>query len=241
MSAKKFFIIVAASMLFVIGCDKEDDPTTGTGTLDFRFTVWNAEHSNHEKRMAIGTRNNIHTVELINVRQFIPKIEVTTDEIKEGMAPDEIDWFTIYESSEEMLNTDRQITTEIPAGRYIGFRITQRNLFYWVCLFQEEIIEFPSYNDSDLEPNDLLTNYLGEDGLYELEDGVFVLRYPDEKLGTFEILPDKNTRITTRINIVSIDWHDNDNSGVWSDGDELSNWSLPEGVTTMSDFIVEYE
>ncbi len=243
MKTKNVIVCVLTSMLFFVSCDKEDDVGAKNGTLNFLFSVWNAEHAPIMNIIAINVENNSHhhTLELINVRQFIPKIEVTTDEIRDGLSPDDIDWFTMYESSEEMLHTDRNVTIEIPVGNYTGFRITQRSLFYWVCVFEGDTIEFPAYNNPNIGPNDLLINYMGEDGLYELKDGVLMLRHPNEKLGTFEIMPNKTTRVTMRMNIISIDWHDNDGSGDWSNGDQLSNWSLPEGITTMSDFIVEYE
>ncbi len=57
----------------------------------------------------------------------------------------------------------------------------------------------------------------------------------------FFIKPNKTTKVTMRMNLKTLDWIDNDGSGEWSEGDELTNWTVPEGVTTMMDFIVEYE
>ena len=240
MKIKQFFLGLLTTALLFAGCEK-DDSVTGEGTLNFRTTVWNAEVSDGSKKSLTKSTGETYTLDLINTRQLLYKLEITTDEITEGVSPDKINWVVMYESSEEMLATDREISLIVPAGKYIGFRITQRNLMYWVCKLGNDVMELPSLGNSEL-PNDAqLINYFGEEGLHEIEDGLFVLRYPKERLGSFEIRPGRTTNVAMRMNLKTLDWIDNDGSGSWSEGDELANWTVPEGITTMTDFIVEYE
>lgn len=247
MITKNAFICLLVFALILISCSEDvtspkDEETNGDiGTLEFRMTVWNAEHPGGLKNIYSKTQADTHTVDIINTRHLIPKIEISTDEVKEGVSPNDINWTVMYESNVEMLATDRGITIELPVGKYVSFKLTQRNLMYWVCNFEGDIFEFPSFNNSDIGPDDLLVNYFGETGLHEIEGGVFVLKYERERLGSFEIKPSKKTKVTMRMNLITLDWIDNDGSGDWSDGDELTNWRTPEGVTTMTDLIVEYE
>jgi hypothetical protein len=240
----KTLLLVFVSFFLLIGCEsnKTTEPETGMGMLEMYMTVWNAYGEDFGKVANIPANpKQVYTTELINIRHLIPEIQVTTDEIEAGVAANSVDWITIYQSDEEMLHTDREVSIEIPTGDYRGIRIVQRNLMYWVCTNDGDVIEFPSLNDNELAPEELLVNTFGEEGLYEIDgEGNFYLYHDGEKLGTFEILPGSNTKVTMRLNIQTIDWHDNDGSGDWSYGDELSNWTLPEGIETMSDFIVEY-
>lgn len=247
MKTKNAIMFLFVSSLLFISCSedvtspKDEETNGGIGTLEFRMTVWNAEHSGGLKNIYSQTQADTHTVDIINTRHLIPKIEISTDEVKSGVSPADINWTVMYESSEEMLATDREITIELPVGKYVSFKLTQRNLMYWVCNFEGRIFEFPSFNDSELDPNAQLINYFGETGLHEIEGGVFVLKYERERLGSFEIKPNAKTKVTMRMNLITLDWIDNDGSGDWSDGDELTNWRTPEGITTMTDLIVEYE
>lgn len=239
MKTKLLFLSLFTVSVLLLGCDKDDD--NGKGTLSYRTTVWNAELPHDGKNAGPDAKGDTNTTELINARHFIPKIEISTDPIADGVSADAINWTVMYESTEEMLHTDRSISIALPVGEYVSFRITQRNRVYWVCTFEGDTMEFPSLNDSGIGPNEQLVNYFGEEGLHKIQDGNFVLTHPNERLGVFEILPGQTTKVTSRVNIITIDWIDNDGSGNWSDGDELTNWTVPDGVTTMSDFIVEYE
>ena len=98
-------------------------------------------------------------------------------------------------------------------------------------------------NDDTLEPDAIIVNHFGEDSLYEIDEetGEFVKNPNDELLGTFEVKAGKTTYLTMQLNINSLHWHDNNNNGIWDDGDEVDEISVPEDVFTMTDFIVEYE
>lgn len=238
---KKTILSLMTASLLLLSCDKNENNDAEKGTLTFLTTVWNTKLSDDVTKTLLKAKGDTNTVDLINIRHLISKIEITTDEIKDGVSPNDINWTLMYESNQEMLHTDREVTIELPVGEYKGIKLTQRNLMYWVCLFEGDTIEFPSLNNSDLQQNAELFNYFGEEGFYEIEDGVFVSTNAEERLGFFEIKPDATTKVTMRMNLITLDWVDSDGSGEWSYGDELTNWTVPEGVTTMTDFIVEYE
>ena len=235
--------LIITSMIWT-GCSKDEteEPEVNQGTLKFRTSVWNSENPSGWKSTE-GIKD-VKACDLIDIFHLIPKIEITTDEISEGVSPGSIKWTTIYESSEVMLHTDRMFSLAVPIGKYKGFRITQRNLIYWVCTWDTDTLHFPSYQISEaVSPDELFVNYFGQDGLYEIdpESGLFYLFTGNEKLGSFDVKPAKTTRLTVRLNITGLDWHDMDGDGKWSDGDDLDNWRTPEGISTMSDFIVEYD
>ncbi|MBT3755815.1 MAG: hypothetical protein HOG24_05995, partial [Candidatus Cloacimonetes bacterium] len=69
---------------------------------------------------------------------------------------------------------------------------------------------------------------------------LFVSSVPGEQLGSFEIRAGETTNLVMRLNFTTVDWYDNDDSEDWSDGDAIDNHQLPNGITTMTDFIVTY-
>lgn len=241
MRSKMAVMTAVLAIAFVIGCGKDDvtGPTENEGTLQFAMTVWNQYNP-----VVFNTPSfdaDTLTCDIINAKTIIYKLEVTTGDIIDG-EPDTLSWVTLHESSEEMLHTEREFSIDIPAGVYTGFKVTQRNRVYWICTLEADTLEFPSLNDGSLAPDASLINILGENGLYLYdEDGNFSLEQPDEKLGSFEISSGEITKVTCRVNFMTLDWLDNDGNGEWSDGDELDNWTLPDGIDTMSDFIIEYE
>ncbi len=238
MKTKLFLPALLTVSLLLSACDKDDE--SKDGTLSFRTTVWNAENPD-DKGQFNNEKGDTNTVDIINTLHVLYKIEITTDNINQDASSDDINWILMYESSDEMLATERSITIEVPAGKYNGFKISQRNKMYWRCIYEGDTVNFPSFNNSDLGPDARLVNIFGKDGLYEADNGSFVLINDRERLGTFEVLEDAVTNVTMRMNLKTLDWIDNDYSGDWSDGDQLKNWTVPDGITTMTDFIVEYE
>lgn len=240
-------ILASALLLASVACKKEKEedkvqPKATKGTLKMRTTVWSAFNDAVWKKEYNRSAGDTHTCELTNIRHFIPLIQVTTDEIKSGVLANSIKWTTIYESSQEMLHTDRVFEIALEPGKYKGIRIEQRNKMYWVCTFNGATIEFPSVNNSEIGADERIFNVFGEDGLYETnEEGKFVVNTNNEKLGFFEIFAGKTTRVSNRLNITALDWLDADGDGKWSPGDELIKWHTPEGVNTMSDFVVDYD
>lgn len=183
-----------------------------------------------------------HTVSVTDVRQYLKKFEVSRDHIREGDPVGGLTWETIYESSGEMLTSERTfLPVVLPPGEYVSFRITQRNLMYWVVDHQGDILDLASLNDDTKEADAMLVGHIGDGGFFPVEGGVFDEPYADEKIGGFEMRNGVVTKLTSRMNLSGLDWYDHDDSGDWSEGDEISNWTVPPGVTTMSDFLVSYE
>ncbi|MBT4333178.1 MAG: hypothetical protein HOD64_07860 [Candidatus Cloacimonetes bacterium] len=235
---KMFLAIVTMSML-LLGCSEDNvTETEEDGTLDFRMTTWNAELSDRTSEQI--NKRTTHTLDLIDIRHYIPKIEVTTDEIAEGIAAEDIIWTTMYESSVEMLHTEREVSIQLPVGNYQGLKLTQRNRMAWVIEYQGNPIDAWITQIDGLNDDDLFINYFGADGLFDVEDGLFVSSVPGEQLGSFEIRAGETTNLVMRLNFTTVDWYDNDDSGDWSDGDAIDNHQLPDGITTMTDFIVTY-
>ena len=177
----------------------------------------------------------------MDTRGCIYSIDVSTGDVVEGEV-DTLDWMNIYTSSEELLASQRRITVDLPVGNYKTIRFYMRNKMYWVCVVDGDTVEFESYNFGELEPGDTIVNVFSPQGLfYYDEEGCFVLGTETEKIGGFEIRENVTTNVTLRQNLLTLDWIDADSNGVWSDGDMLDNWTSPEGIETMVDFIVEYE
>jgi len=240
-------IIVILS--FLVSCsEKTTEPIQGdnNGTLEFKMTVWNVYEdgknvSSGKDFSMLKNDPNVYTCDIMNVRNILYEIQVADGEIIEG-EPDDLDWITIYETSEMMLMTDREFSFVLPAGQYKAIRLLQSNRIYWITTYEDVIHEFPSLNNDEQPEDAQILDIFGEDGLYNLdENGLFYLYHDGERLGTFDIFPNTKTKVTFRMNLQTLDWIDHDSNGVWSDGDELSNWTVPEGVTTMADFIIEYE
>lgn len=227
--------LFALSIITLLSCNKDEqnEPET-TGIMKFNVTTWNAQNTKSGK--------GVHTCEIIDIRHFIKRIDISTDPVEEGGDVDAITWTKMYESTEEMLHTEREVTITLPAGKYQSMKITQRNRLYWVCTLDGETFEFPDLNYGDLVDDDAMgVNYFGEAGLFLDVQGVFSKTMNDEKIGMVEIKSGKTTYLTMRLNFTTLEWADIDNSGDWTPGDKIDNWGLPDGIDTMTDFIVEYE
>jgi hypothetical protein len=241
----KHIILSSLCILFLfVSCSKEEDEninpnnTNETGLLSVKMTTWNS-YENNSKGASI--KGDTITLDIIDSKKFKFDLRVTTDEIKAGV-PDNFKWITIYESDETLYDSERDFEFELPAGNYKGIAIVQGNQHHWVCKDGGDIMELPDLNDRFLPADAHIYNIFGEDGLYVLDENSLLTKVTnDEKLGTFEVLPNRKTIVTIRMNLLTLDWIDNDGDGQWSEGDELDNWTTPEGIDTMADFIVEYE
>lgn len=237
MKTKLIFFSFIFFLIFV-SCKKEEP--SDSGIIEIRLTTWNSEMS-ESKQNNILRSGDTNTVYLIDTRKDFLQLKVTTDEITEGV-PDNFDWITIYQSNQTMLDSQRGFQFELPQGNYQGIGILQSNAFAWICMHQGDTVELLDMNDNSQSPSTLIYNIFNPQGLFVLGANNFLEGVDNnEKLGTFQILPGKKTIVTIRVNIVSMDWFDNDGDGEWSEGDQIDNWMLPEGITTMADFIVEYQ
>lgn len=239
---KNTFIALGIAALFLFGsCGKEaDEETNETGTLSVNMTMWNTYKSGDGGTPA-GTGTDPVTLDIIDLKSFKMDLKVTTGKIQEGV-PDDFEWISIYESDETLLNSQRDFQFQLPAGHYRGIGLLQGNRFHWVCRNGDQVMELEDYNNPGAAPETHVYNIFGEDGLYVPDEGNLLVKVMNnEKLGTFEIKPGKKTLVTIRMNTMTLEWFDNDNDGKWSSGDHIDNWKLPEGITTMADFLVEYQ
>jgi hypothetical protein len=238
---KKINISLCFLLLLFLGsgCDLFNGGGSQTGTLRYRATTWNAEFPDAMPKASRDTLAT-DTLKLIDVIQYLAKMEVTTDEIDSGVTrAEDVNWTVIYQSTEEMLITHRDFTVELPVGDYKGYRAIQGNRFYWVCISGNDTINIPSLNDNSLAPDSLITGHIDDKGFYEInDDGIFV-KINDEKLGVFEIRPAEFTKVTVRMNLMALVI---DSLAFAQDSTyNFLDWLLPEGISTMSDFIIEYE
>lgn len=226
--------------LFFLGtsCDLFNGRET-TGTLQYRVTTWNAEFPDAFNK-ASSDKLATDTLKLIDVIQYLAMMEVTRDEIDSGITrAEDVTWTVIYQSTEAMLTTHRDFTIEMPVGEYKGYRITQGNRLYWVCTLENDTIQIPDLNKSSAPSNDLIIGHHTNEGRYYInEDGIFIKKN-NEALGIFEIRPALLTKITVRMNLTSLVI---DSLAFAQDSSyNIIDWLLPEGITTLSDFIVEYD
>jgi hypothetical protein len=232
-----FYVLLCVFILFT-GCDKE--PTLeNNGTLSFQMRTWSTYEGNAVKSALNGLSDSI-VLDFLDVKGYKYEMKVTTDEISPGLNDSDIDWITIYQSDELKEDGERDFQFTLPAGDYKGFALWQGNEFFWIGEDNGNIIEIPTSNGSD---RDSVYNVFGSDGLYTLNDNDELEKVSNnEKLGvSFTINEEQTTTLTVRVNFTGIEWYDNDQSGTWSDGDGVGDMLLPDGVDTMSDFIVVYE
>lgn len=226
------------------------DPPPGdelTGNLEFRMLTWNT-YEGLEK-----TSIDTYTCPIVDIRHLIKSIQLTQDTIYNG-GPVDQQWLTFYESDNEMLHSERDMTGTLDIGTYKGIKINQRNLMYWICTHPDDLadtLDFPSLNYADTSViglNDTLVNIFGVDGPYYVDEDTMKLAINggNERMGChFTIFPGKTTRVTVRMNLVSLDWIDKNMDGQYTfmdtSLDRLDNWLTPaDSIVTMADFIVEY-
>jgi hypothetical protein len=238
---KRLYISLCFVLLLFLGsgCDLFNGGGTQTGTLQYRTTTWNTEFPDampKASRDALAT----DTLKLIDVIQYLAMMEVTTDAIDSGVTrAEDVNWTVIYQSTEEMLTTHRDFSVELPVGDYKGYRVTQGNRLYWVCTSGNDTLEIPSLNDNSRPHNDLIIGHINDKGFYEINDDGIFIKKNDEKLGVFEIRPATLTKITVRMNLMALVI---DSQAFAQDSTyNILDWLLPEGISTMSDFIVDYD
>ena len=236
---KRIFSIYCLVCVFIFsGCDKE--PTLeNNGTLSVQMRTWST-YENSLTKSARNTFSDSIILSFLDIKGYKYEMKVTTDEISAGLKDSDVDWITIYQSDELKEDGERDFQFTLPAGEYKGFALWQGNEFTWIGEDNGTRIEIPSSNGSD---SDSVYNVFGSDGLYFMNDNGELQKVENnEMLGvSFTINEDQTTTLTVRVNITGIVWYDNDQSGTWSDGDGVGDMLLPDGVDTMSDFIVVYE
>lgn len=87
-----------------------------------------------------------------------------------------------------------------------------------------------------------MTEYLDSTGMFR-EEGGKMYRCSDEGtegLGEFEIRSGKTTQVIMRNNMATVKWIDTDNSGTWTKGDELEDFTTYDGTSLMMRYEVTY-
>lgn len=232
-----FFSITIYALIMFSGCEKEVTETR-EGTLSFQMRTWNTYETKSSENTLVYQSDPV-MLNFIDVMGYKYEMKVTTDEIQEGMKDADINWITIYQSEELKRDGERDFQFKLPAGEYKGFAVLQGDDFSWIGETDGNQIVIPDSNQSG---NDRVYNVFGADGLYYLNENEELMKMSNnEMLGvTFTIREEITTTLTIRVNITAIEWYDNDQSGTWSDGDTVGDMLLPDGVNTMSDFIVTY-
>lgn len=238
MRAKQFLLLFFIGLSFFSSCKKDDDNNNDnpnpTGNLQILFSWYSSKGD---------IKGDTNTCDIIDIKNTVLEIAVSQDAITDGQ-PDNLNWTTIYTTTTDLYFTQRTPpTVTLPTGSYKSIKIVQKNLVTWKCMHGSTEYEFESLNNSSLPVDTIVpTNYFYSDGLHELDaNGNFFLHQPNEKMGGFTISENATTRLNWRMNIIALDWIDVNSNGTWDTGtDELSNWQLPPGFTTMFDFIVSY-
>ena len=233
-----FLSLVICAFVIFSGCEKDND-NNADGNLSIKLRLWNNYEESTTKNLIKGSSSPIQ-ISFVDVIAYKYEMKVTKDVIEEGMKESDIDWITIYESNELKKDGERDFQFTLPSGEYKGFALWQGNDFFWVGDYNGTEIQIPTSNGGD---SNRIFNAFGIDGLYVLnDDGELTKVNNNEQIGvSFNIEEGKTTTVTIRTNFMAIDWYDNDGNGNWSDGDEAGDPIIPDDVSTMADFIVDYE
>lgn len=231
----KSVVMLCLGLFLSAGCDSEDAGQE-TGVLAMKLTVGGNDADESARLVKRAARNAIPIIDLKNI---VYEMAVSTGDVTEG-AIDDLEWHVIHVGDQMKYQSELDLTYELPVGVYKAFRIVMSNDLYWVCQIGDDVIEL---GDSNGGASDTVVNIFSVAGLFDKDQGGrFTLQNQNEKIGSqFEILPGRTTTVTLRSNFFTLDWDDTDDSGTWSTGDSLSNWTTVPGTDTMADFIVNYE
>ena len=130
--SEKMIVVLAIIVVlsFFSGCsDKATGPadTATNGTLEFKMAVWNtfAEGKLLNSPFPEDSGKDdppVYTCDLIDIRNILYKMEVADGEIIAG-EPDNLDWITIYESAELLLNSEKEFSIELPPVNYKAIKL----------------------------------------------------------------------------------------------------------------------
>lgn len=239
-SSKKYRILAVIVLLFLAltlcQCDSDDNSVEAkVGKIHFKCDM--IEQS--PKLSKVDT--NLCAIN--NIKWTIEEIGVSTEPIVNGQ-PDDIGWEIIHINDSLKYFDEYDFDFELPVGDYQSIRIKMKNRAFWICDFGGQTYEFEDFNSKDSLPDaDSPVNYFYSDGLHYLDPvNGFYLQTQDEKIGNIVIVDGGTTTVNWVINMVSLEWYDVNENGIWETGiDGLDNWALPDSVDTMFDFIITNE
>ena len=223
----------------LLQCDKsEDTEDTGEpakGVIHFKCDMIGS--------FTKSTMTDTNVCAITSIKWTIEEIAVSTEAIVDGET-DDIEWTTILTNDQLKYFDDYEFSFELPVGNYPSIKIMMKNRGFWICEYNDTTYEFEDFNCSECDPDgESPVNYFYTDGLHYIdEDSIFYMQTENERIGGFEIKESKTTTISWIINLVSLEWIDVNENGVWDTGtDRLDNWKVGEGKETMFDFIISYE
>lgn len=247
----KYLIYLTTTVILLAlfsSCEKDpsENGSDGDGSLSVQFRTW----SNYDAPATKSSKNtkSLMSSTLLDVYSYKYEIKFTTDKIMSGINDSDINWVTVYESNELKKDSERDFEFILPPGEYRGFAVLHSCDFHWIC--DNNGVEMPITLSNCSEYNNFsnseekVYNIFGADGIYDVDGNGILQHVPDagEHMGvTFNIYEGRKTTLTVRVNLLEVEWKDNDGDGTWSEGDEVVNVTLPDGVITMTDFIPEYE
>ncbi len=229
------FGALLTALSFLAACNKDEDKKA-EGNLTLKMRVWN----NYETPAVKGS-NARFILPFVDVIGYKYEMKVTTDVIQEGTREQEVNWITIYTSDELKGDSERDFQFQLPAGEYKAFSLLQSRGFFWVGDYNGTNIQIPAWNGSTGVFEDRICNVFANELFVLNTSGVYESVNNGEQIGAaFRIEEGKTTSVIIRTNFTSIEWSDNDENGIWSEGDSAGEPIVPEGITTMADFIVTY-
>lgn len=254
------FLIIAFILLqcSVNNDDKKDDDN---GILIFQ-TV-NSFTNNPDQQAGLLKVSNPaltgDTTETINTSLIIGigDIWVSQDVVKSGES-DNLDWVKLTNTTNTELILFEDYTfdpIEIPSGEYKSIKLTLRNIAYRLTelisdpAIKYELLETMGSSTDPCDENDeswAKTNYFSEDGNHQLIDGEFELVAEGEKVGGFDIEPERTTNLTMRlgagVTTPCINYLiDKNGNREWDCGTDDIIIECPPEVQYMWDFLVDYQ
>ena len=219
------------------GDNPNPNPNPTNGTLKLKISVYNSYQP--LKEGSYKTTPDEYTSEVTDIRSSNIQIRVTSDNISAGVA-DDFDWTTAYSSSSTVTASSIDASFSVPAGTIRGLSISQNNQIEWVCSHNGSSINITDLINSQLATNATSYQIYGSGGSYEISGGV-TQKTGDANFSPVTITAGQTTTVTIRLNIVSLDWIDNDNSNSWTSGDAVADngQNLATGETEMVEFIVD--
>ena len=240
-----FTLIVASLSLILLNCSENPEPPKeNEGILQFGFRMPGE----------IGfKRTDSNTCKLLDVGAQMQYFGVGQMVLQDGAASVDYKWqpLFIYNTPEDLdfsyYKDRKSVTVQLEAGFYSSTKMIQNTNVAWlletpkgdtILAITPNTTNCPQSKDS----RGFFSEYYDSIGMYTEENGI-LNRCRDggsEGMGGFEIRPDKKTQVIMRNNIASIDWIDVDNSGDWSEGDELDNWETYNGTPLMVRYEIKY-
>ncbi len=230
-------LALIVSTLAFTGCSSGggggDEPEPN-GNINLTISMYNSNQA-MQKSIEKNTPET-YNLNVVDLKGSNFQIKITSDNITDGVAESSIDWTTIYSSSGQINASSISRSYSMPAGTIRGLSIQQNNSFYWICSHNGGTIDIPDIHEEQLATNAAFVAIFGSTGEFTVTNGN-IDKVGNNSFSPVTVTSGQTTNITIRINIVTVDWVDNDNSGDWTTGDEIENQTLASGTNNVVSFI----